>query len=773
MAEKIILEVDVAGLANKILEAQANVDSYTTALNELTEAYGENSKEVKIAEAQLQASVKTQKQLEGQLLRTTQAQQAFDSSTVELTKDMDFNNNSVDQNRKLYNALYAEYIKTDKAGREKLQPTMEKINKTLKEQESAVGDTRRNVGNYAEGFKSAIGSVIDGIPAFKGFATAQMGVNAAMNANPIGAVVMLFQGLVQIMQNNAEVADQLSFAIEGITKGFRSIVDGVVDTVTNFDKFTKAIQNPIKFLFDLGKNAAQATREGYAAAAAIDDLTEAAAEFGVNADIANTKAQGLTKTLKDKTKSEKERIAIATQIADLEIQAIDNVIKSKQKELEAERQRTKGLKLSGEERAKLRKLEGELEVQQIEKNNAEQLKQTRINILLEKEKTENKKVESKTRQEIEREEQSRLNTIANENARLEKIRIEALQQGLEKETSLYELSFESRIEDLRKAGLTEIQIEELKARELLEIQKKYSEKKIEDVEATNRTIQEQNEKAQKDLVDAADNMAQAEADRTNGILNNMLSFVTDALGQAASLVNAFADQNIEALDRQFQQGLISERDYNQQAYELKVKAFKETKALNITQAVIATLQATLNAFNSGLQAGGPFGIVLGAIFAATAAAFGGAQIALIAKQQPPAPQFAKGGSVFDVGGKSHSEGGTLYTGEDGNRFEVEKGEKIFVMKKTASRHIDALGGLNVAFGGRAWSDSPISYAANGGQISDGGFAIRQTSQEATTMTNMKLFANEIVKGLPNPVVSVNEFERVQKSKNKSVRVAEL
>ena len=773
MAEQVILEVDIKGLANNLLEAQANVESYRLSLDELTEAYGANSKEVKIAEAQLKAATDTQKSFEKQLVRTQQAEQALGGSTKELVATYNAADKTIEQNRKAYNLLYNEYTKADKIGREKLQPTLKKISDTLKEQESAVGDTRRNVGNYAEGFKSAIGSVIDGVPALKGFATAQLGVNAAMNANPVGAVVMLFQGLVQIMQNNAEVADQLSFAIDGITKGFRFVVDTVVDTVTNLDKLSQALINPVKFLYDMGKGAANAAKEGYQAAAAIDDLTEAAAEFGVNADIANTKAQGLTKTLKDKTKSEQERIKIATQIADLEIDAINNLIMAKSKELEAEKQRTKGLQLSGQERAALRKLEGELEVQRLEKENAEKQKQTRINILLEKEVTANKKAESKTREEIAQEEAKRLNDIANENARLEKLRIEVTQGGLEKETSLYELEFEKRIQDLWKLNFTEQQIEEIKQKGLDEIRAKYSEKRVAQDLYANEQIAENRRKADEELIKQADDAANAKAQADMKLINDIASFVVDAFSQAAQLVNAFTEQNIEALNNQFKQGLLSESEYNKQAYELKVKAFKETKALNITQAIIATLQSSLNAFNSGLQAGGPFGLVLGAIFAAAAAAFGGAQIALIAKQQPPAPQFADGGQVFNVGGKSHRDGGTTYTGEDGNRFEVEKGEKIFVLKKTASRHIDALGGLNVAFGGRAWTDSPISYAANGGAITDGGFAIRATSQEANTTATLTTFAKNLVSNLPNPVVSVNEFERVQKSKDKSVKVSEL
>jgi hypothetical protein len=772
MAEKVVLEIDVNGLANSVLQAKANVDSYKLSVEALTEAYGENSKEVTIATAQLQAATKEQKQLEGQLLRTTQAQQALGESIIDLSEAYDAENKSIDQNRKVYNALYAEYIKADKAGREKLQPTMKKINDTLKEQEKAVGDTRRNVGNYSEGFKDAIGGILSGVPALKGFQTAQLGVNAAMNANPIGAVVTLLTGLFEIFKQNADIADTVSFAIEGVTKALGFVIDTVVDTVTNFDKLTKAIANPFKFFFDLAKGTAEAAKEGYNAAAALDELTVANARTNAEIKRNQSNIDALTKSLKDKTKEEKERIAIANKIADLEISNSKKTKLAAEEALRIEKLKLKDRKLSGEQQAKLIELESDVQQAADEEKTISAQRQTRINILLEKEKTDNLRGQAKTREQIYAEEQNRLNKIADENARLEKLRIEVTKEGLEKEQELYLLAFESRAIDLNKLNFTEQQIEEQKQKGLSEIQARYAEKRVAQDLYANEQIAEQRRELDEKLIEQADSAAQAQADADLKMINNLTSFVTDALSQAAQLVNAFADQNIEALENQFQQGIIDERTYNQEAYDLKVKAFKETKALNITQAVIATLQSSLNAFNSGLQAGGPFGLVLGAIFAAAAAAFGGAQIALIAKQQPPAPQFAEGGGI-DIEGKSHSEGGEdVYVG--GRRVaNIEGGEKMFILKKSASRHIDALGGLNMAFGGRSWKDSPVSHAAQGGAITDGGFAIRATSQEANTMATLNTFAETIVSRLPAPVVSITEFENKQKSKNKSVRVSEL
>jgi len=782
MAEKVILEVDVKGLAASILEAQATVDQYKNSLEELTEVYGQNSKEVKIAEAQVKAATKEQKSLEGQLLRTTQATQAFTGGVIDLSEATDFNNNSIEKNRKLYNALYAEYVRADKQTRDKLIPSMKKLSDTLKEQEKAVGDTRRNVGNYSESigdaFKSLnlfgknVGSVIDPLKnmglGFKEAGGGVSGLNSVLASSLIFAIVPIIQGVVSVFSKFDSVLDAVEDGMSGVNIAF-DYMYGIINQVING---TLSLSDAFN---GLGDGLSNAYDEGVKLSQALRDIEDAQLILNVQNAEANKQVDELLLKSRDRTKSERERIAVLDEASKIEE-------KNLQRNLELARQReeiatkelgrviVQGLK---DDEAKEKAYKAAIERINLERESANLQEKITIrrNALLDSIDQEEAKVEANRKARYDAE-QSRLEKLASENARLEKLRIESLQQGLQKELSLYELAFESRIEDLRSAGLTEIQITDLKLREISEIESKYAEKRIASDLYANEQIAEQRRKLNEDLIAEADRAAQAQADNDLKMINTLTSFITDSLGQAAQLVNDFTQQNIDALERQFREGVISETQYNREAYDLKVKAFKETKALNITQAVIGTLQASLNAFNSGLQAGGPFGLVLGAIFAAAAAAFGGAQIALIAKQQPPAPQFAEGGGI-DIGGKSHAQGGEdVYVG--GRKVaNVEAGEKLFVLKKTASRHIDALGGLNMAFGGRAWTDSPVSYAAEGGAITDGGFGIRQTSSEANTMATLNMFAKNIVESLPTPMVSVTEFEKVQTSKDRSVKVSEL
>lgn len=764
MADEIkLLEVDVAGLAKSIQNAKVELDSLRIALDATTEAEGKNSEATTIAKAAYDAQNKSVKQLEGALLRVTQAEQALGANIQDIVKGYDASNKSVDQNRKVLNALTAEYNKLGKEGREKLAPSIKQISDELKKQEGAIGDNRRNVGNYKEAFVGAFSEISKGVPVFGQLQTAQQGVNAIMSANPIGGVVTLLTALFQIMQNNAQVADQVSFAFAGVNKFFGNIIDTVVDTVSSFDKLTTALKHPIDFIFNLGKNAATAAKEGFQAAQAFDDLTEKQAELNGLADISRSKAEGLAKTLKDRTKSEKERIKIAEQVANLEIDALNKLQQAKQAELDATNLQNKGRKLSGEERAKVIKLQLEVEQLAEEKNTAEKQKQTRINILLDKQVTEAKKKETKSREEIERERQEQVRKTFDNERTLREFRLNQEADSLDKRLKLFDLNSEQQEQKLREAGATEIEITEWRNKEVKAITDKYNQEQLDATKQTEKGKQD----AQQETVDKAKENTSLLTDDVKKQVNDVGAIISGVVGLIGAIGDNLmqqSEQNIQALEAQKEAGLITQNEFDKRAKQEKEKAFKEAKALNIVMAVMNTANAVI------AQLSNPTPYV-GIALAALAAATGAAQIAIIAKQQPP--KFAEGGSVFDVGGKPHSSGGTKYVGEDGNRFEVERGEKIFVMKATASKYIDALGGVNMMFGGRSWSNSSVRFAAQGGAIQDGGFVARNTTQRADELATQKALISTLLKSMPAPVVSVQEINKVNNGRNKSVAVSEL
>jgi hypothetical protein len=134
---------------------------------------------------------------------------------------------------------------------------------------------------------------------------------------------------------------------------------------------------------------------------------------------------------------------------------------------------------------------------------------------------------------------------------------------------------------------------------------------------------------------------------------------------------------------------------------------------------------------------------------------------------PEVPQlqtFAEGGEFVPVGGKSHAEGGTKFRGSDGSGFEAERGEGIFIMKKSAMSNIGALSNHNMAYGGRSWFGGQTKYAEDGGLVFDGGLSSRAIAdQNNPTATLLNAFRN-----LPPAQVSVVEINRVSSNRVEAV-----
>lgn len=130
----------------------------------------------------------------------------------------------------------------------------------------------------------------------------------------------------------------------------------------------------------------------------------------------------------------------------------------------------------------------------------------------------------------------------------------------------------------------------------------------------------------------------------------------------------------EAIKKQYEQGIISKDEYEKRKAEIdkrtqaeeariKKKQFETNKQLALIQVAISTAQAIAKtASELGYPAALPF--------IALAAANAALQIAAIESQ--PTPKFEKGGKV---GGKRHSQGGTIIEAEK-DEFVVRRSESI-------------------------------------------------------------------------------------------------
>jgi len=182
------------------------------------------------------------------------------------------------------------------------------------------------------------------------------------------------------------------------------------------------------------------------------------------------------------------------------------------------------------------------------------------------------------------------------------------------------------------------------------------------------------------------------------------------------------------------------------------------KAAAIAQTTINTYLSATAAYAAlaGIPVVGP---ILGGIAAGAAIISGLANAQKIASTKVPK---AEKGALFQVNGKRHSEGGTQFYGEDGTRFEAEKGEVIGVMNRNAAR-------LFMDFNNK-YRDGGIvkkqNYFASGGMVSN---QIRE-------QVNYDLLAEKIAsanKQLPRPIVSVVDINSRQDSYTEVVEGANL
>lgn len=731
--EKIVFEVDVTSLAKGLADSQTQLEIYKRDMEAAVEANGRFSEQANKAAGLVAAQTKAVQQQTGAITRLTQAELALGGSINEIVKSYDAENKSVDQNRKTLNALTTEYIKADKVGREKLAPTIKKISDELKKQEGAIGDTRRNVGNYGDSFKDAFSTITSGIPALGGFATAQKGVNLALEANPIGAVIALLTGLVQIFSQNKEVADQVSFAIAGLNKGFGFIIDTIVNTVSSFDNLTEAITHPIKFLSELASGTAQAAKEGYNASKAFDELTVANAKLNAEISVGDEKIAALTRSLKDNTKQSKERSAIANQIADLEISNSKKLAKLRQDELNALNLQNKNRTLSGEEQARVIEKQGEVEVAQLQAITAENQRQTRINILLEKEATqaakENNEVKSKVRQE---ELKSLEETLNKEKELRDKAEEDNANRELDAQVRQAQItanrigSESARIDAENIARQRLLENEQLTATERENIIRESEDRIVE----IKRSAGEQNLKFQREIAAQNEAIQQAELSFAGGIANGLIGFIGD-VAEATGANAAFA------------KGLA--------LFQIGINT-----AVALTGAI---LQAQSVPFPANIVAiGTGIGAVLGGI---------GSAIGILTKSgDPPAtPKFATGVIGLDGAGTETS---------DSIDARLSKGESVLTAKATRKYHRQlaymemSVGNKpNYQFGGGMFAGGFIPSVSG-----DGGFLARETVKQSDSALMMSEAIRNGFALAPAPVLSIKELNTKQKDINRSVNLSE-
>lgn len=173
------------------------------------------------------------------------------------------------------------------------------------------------------------------------------------------------------------------------------------------------------------------------------------------------------------------------------------------------------------------------------------------------------------------------------------------------------------------------------------------------------------EKLSEDIKRVAEEEAAAEVQAKRQAAADMATIISDFANQYAQITSTIASlakdnitteaevQKLEA-QKQFEEGIISQEEYEKKKQEIDKKSAKETYRIQMWEWTASILTASANIAQGITNAIATAGnIYAGIAMAALVGAAGAAQIATIIANKPIPPQFAQGGFV----------GGTSYTGD--------------------------------------------------------------------------------------------------------------
>ena len=407
MADTLIFKIDTTPTVSALQDVNDLLTQSKTKLKELTDAGKTQTDEYIAQTAVVKAYEKEQRSLNNVLVQQQGAIKVMTKLTEENIKAGKAENNSIAENRKAYNALYNQLLQTAKPTKEQIK-TAKELNTVLKEQEAALGNTSRNVGNYGQGFSEITGKIGSLIPGLKGFSEAQSGINAAFAANPVLGFVTALRELFNLISGNKEVMDALEQATAFVSAAFSVVVDRIVqfgkslvevlsnpkqliadfgqliqDNLTNRFKAFGLIIDAIASgdmkklgdaFFQLGTGVTDISGKVKAAGQAFDQLgndilkvaTANAQAAKAQQDLddairASNEQQAeqevqiyrLIKASKDKTKSDEERIKLAKQALKLEEDRAEEERKIADQQVKILEQQFKGLQLTDEQEDKL------------------------------------------------------------------------------------------------------------------------------------------------------------------------------------------------------------------------------------------------------------------------------------------------------------------------------------------------------------------------------------------------------------------------------------
>lgn len=528
-------------------------------------------------------------------LRALKKEQTDTNKTIDnLTKANNAQAGSNEQLRAQLSLLTADYNKLSKEQREnseegqQLNAQINAITQELKENEEAVGDNRRSVGDY--------GKALQGTP-FGGFISGIQAMGRAFLANPIGlvitAIVAAFAALRKAFLSTEEGQNKLSKAFGVIGTIIGKVFD-VLEPLASFifDKVAGAFE----FLGEVAESAGRLVSDvlsffGFDDAAEglanfIDEAEEAAR---LAAQVADQRAEADVlerELIVDRAKAEAQIAEARRKSQDIEnataeerkkaleeaARAADELAAKEEKEaqLRFEALKTENSLTNSNKEAKKAEAEAEAALIQIQTKRASIQKSLltdlrRVNNEIAKEEKAQEAERQKAADEARKRAEERLKAAIDQ----QKLEIELFiqQQGIRAKTLAEEVRIAEQVADKRlavlerekKAGIineTEYQLERLKIQ------------------------QELGQQRAELAVENADRELQQFIERNQSIIDNEQMLTDELLVKESERLTAIAEQRKEFEKTRLEQGIITELEYNDAIDAINEERLQQQEELN-------------------------------------------------------------------------------------------------------------------------------------------------------------------------------------------------
>lgn len=699
---------------------------------------------------------------------------------------------------------------TSKEGQDLTEQT-KALSDKLKELEKSVGDNRRNVGNYAESVKDGILQT-QGLTGGTGALVGQMksgiaGVqafNAALKANPIIFVVSLVLTLIglieKLMKRNSELATSLNAAFAPFKVIFGRLLDWITGLFEGVAFVLENIAKGVTWLLDKLGLISEETKKAAAEGARLAGETQRIYQEETKALVPmarmrreleelKTLAADQNKTTAERTELLKEAAEKLHIIRDLELA----VLNSKYKQIKAENQ----LGYTSDE--DYRKEQEALAALEAAKASYATQEKELIGQMTGLEKSERDKQVADAKAAAEKKKKA---TEAATKAEAEAVKkqAEVLKKAQEETIKAYEQSVKTMeleiAENQLRTGKTSIEETQHVINEQIALEKYKRDQKLiteqeylNNVRALNLQFETEvkadadrrvEEKKAADALNLENERALADVKLQNDLDNQITRL--DAM-KALEIANAEKiGAETTAITERFElmKDEVRRKYYNAQLEMAAGTAGQLSSLLGEESAAgkaFATAQALINTYlgaSKALAQGGIWGIAQAAIVVAA----GMKNVMSINKTKEPdtkintsVRKYAKGGQIY---GASHAAGGVTFTGSNGQQFEAEGGENMYILNRKASGAINALSALNMEYGGRSFGSSGVYRYANGGKIDVGGGSTMQLpsnfSLSNDSLRKLAAIMYDSVASVPAPRVAVTDIDEGQQQYN-SVQVA--